>query len=297
VQGSAVTGLLLAIAASGAWGVSDFLGGLQTRRVPLPIVLAGSQVAALVVLLGLTVGQPAGFAGGSMPVGTIALAAAAGGCGVAALGLLYFVMARAGIAVVAPISAGAALISVLVGLAQGERLGLGGSLGVGLALIGTVAASGAGSRADPVGELVPMGSRAPIVLAAVGCALCAGAFFVIIRAASGFDPLAAALVNRVTGCALVLAWALGRWPELARVRQVGPLTLAAVAAVGAGDALADLCFASASTRSPLSVVTPLSSLYPAVAVLLALVILRERLRPLATVGVCSALIGVVLLGS
>ncbi|HEX2806035.1 MAG TPA: EamA family transporter [Kineosporiaceae bacterium] len=73
------------------------------------------------------------------------------------------------------------------------------------------------------------------------------------------------------------------------------MTLLAVATVGVAEALAELCFASASTRAPLSVITPLSSLSPAIAVLLALVVLRERLRPVGVAGVTCAVLGVVLL--
>jgi drug/metabolite transporter (DMT)-like permease len=285
-----VTGLLLAMAASGAWGVSDFLGGVRARTVALPVVLAGSQLTGLLVLVLALLG-PLNGAAQPVPIGDLARAAVAGGCGVTALGLLYVALARGGIALVAPISAGAALVSVLVGLTGGERLGPVAAVGVVLALAGTVAVSWSGPSSRENDRPGPA-----TVLAAVGSALCSGAFFVMIQAASRSDPLTATLVNRVTACALVLAWSLGRWPELAEVRRAGPLALVAVAAIGAGDAVAELCFASASTRAPLSVVTPLASLYPAVAVLLALVLVRERLRPVATAGVCSAVLGAVLLG-
>ena len=117
----------------------------------------------------------------------------------------------------------------------------------------------------------------------------------MLKLASATDPVAATLVNRVTACALVMVWALSRLPAMIEMRVIGPLALASVVAVGVGDAVAELCFASASTHAPLSVVTPLSSLYPAVAVLLTVAILRERVRPLAAAGVCCALVGIVLL--
>ena len=283
-------GVLLALGASGAWGLSDFLAGVRTRTMALPAVLLISQLTGTVVLT-LGVWGRAGTGSGLTPLpGTSMIwAALAGAAGVTALGLAYLAMARAGIAIVAPLAAVATALPVAFGLLQGETLTPRAVIGILFTLAGTCAA------AFPDGPGHTHWADAGGLLAAAGSALCTGAFFVLMRAASTQDPMAATLTNRACAGVLVSAWALGRWRQVAEVRRARPLALLAVGVVGIGDATAEWCFAAASTQVPLSVVSPLSSLYPAVAVLLALVVLRERLRPVGVAGVTCALIGVVLL--
>jgi len=298
-----MTGVLLALAASGAWGVSDFLAGVRARTLAMPVVLLLSQLAGLTVLLAATSGGMAAASGGRSGGSALALsgvilvtAALAGAAGAGALGLLYLAMARGGIIVVAPVAAGAAAIPVLAGLLAGESLTTRSWVGIGCALAGALCA--ALPRHDRESGQ-PVGSdRTMAALAGSGSALCSGTFFVLLRtAADAGDPFAVTLANRVCACALVAAWALGCRPDLAGVRRAKPLALLAVALVGVGDAVAELCFAAASTRVPLGVATSLASLYPAVAVLLALVVLGERLRPVGAAGIGFALAGVVLLGA
>jgi drug/metabolite transporter (DMT)-like permease len=287
-----VNGVLLALLASGAWGLSDFLGGLRTRTVALPVVLLGSQLAGLAVLaVALGTVPSAGGALTRLAGAPLLAAAVAGAAGVTALGLLYLTMARSGTATVAPISAGAAAVPVLTGLLRGEGLTGRTGAGIALALAGAVlAAGGSPGRAGAGRDVLA-------IAAGAGSALAGGTFFVLIRIATdGAGPLAATLAARVAGCALVAAWALGRWPDLRGVGAVGRWGLAGLAAVGGSDALAEVCFAGAATRAPQGVTAALSSLYPAVAVLLALVLLRERLGRRSVAGIGCALVGVVLLG-
>jgi uncharacterized membrane protein len=294
-------GLLLAVAASGAWGVSDFIAGVRSRSLAVALVLLLSQVAGLAVLAGILIAwRPQTLAVAGLPGSSMVPAALAGAAGVAALGLVYVAMSRGGIALVAPVSAISAALSTAVGLLTGERLTTHAAIGVVLALTGTLAAASPprGSRATPgIGAKARFRSYdRTAMLAAAGSAVCTSAFFILIRMAStGSDPMTATLVNRLSGCALVTAWALGRWPELRAVRKARPLALLAIGLVGAADAVAELCYAAASTRAPLSLVAPLSSLYPAVAVMLAVTLLRERPDRIGTLGVVSALAGTALL--
>jgi drug/metabolite transporter (DMT)-like permease len=291
-----VSGLLLAVGASGAWGVSDFLAGVRSRSLAVALVLLLSQLSGLAVLAGaLAVWRPQAWAVSGLAGSSLLPAALAGAAGVAALGLVYVAMSRGGIALVAPVSAIAATLSTAVGLLSGERLTTQAALGVLLALAGTVAAASP-PRPSASGAKGARTYDRTAVLAAAGSALCTGAFFILIRMASqGSDPMTATLVNRLSACALVTAWALGRWPQLREVRRARPLALLAIGLVGAADAGAELCYAAASTRAPLSLVAPLSSLYPAVAVVLAVTLLRERPDRIGTIGVVSALAGTALL--
>ena len=302
-----MTGLLLALAASCAWGLSDFLGGNRTRTTALAVVLAGSQFAGLATLGVFLVLAPGGAAASLAGLGPwpLLLAVGAGACGVTSLGLLYLAMSRRGTAVVAPVAAGAAVLPVAVALVRGESLGARGAAGIVLALAGTfLAASSSGSpgtAGSAAGTAASSGApgRDVVALAAgVGSALGSGGFLTLMRYASeAGDPLAATLANRLTACALVGAWLLGRLPDLRRTGAgtLGLGGLVAVLAVGAADAAAEVCFALASRNAPQSVVAPLSSLYPAVAVVLALVLLRERPGRRGGVGVVSAVAGVALL--
>jgi len=296
-----VTGLLLALAASCAWGLSDFLGGNRTRTTALAVVLAGSQFAGLATLGVFLVLAPGGAAASLAGLGPwpLLLAVGAGACGVTSLGLLYLAMSRRGTAVVAPVAAGAAVLPVAVALVRGESLGARGAAGIVLALAGTfLAASSSGAAGGSAGAAGSSGRDVVALAAGVGSALGSGGFLTLMRYASeAGDPLAATLANRLTACALVGAWLLGRLPDLRRTGAgtLGLGGLVAVLAVGAADAAAEVCFALASRNAPQSVVAPLSSLYPAVAVVLALVLLRERPGRRGGVGVVSAVAGVALL--
>lgn len=296
-----MTGLLLALAASCAWGLSDFLGGNRTRTTALAVVLAGSQFAGLATLGVFLVLAPGGAAASLAGLGPwpLLLAVGAGACGVTSLGLLYLAMSRRGTAVVAPVAAGAAVLPVAVALVRGESLGARGAAGIVLALAGTfLAASSSGAAGGSAGAAGSSGRDVVALAAGVGSALGSGGFLTLMRYASeAGDPLAATLANRLTACALVGAWLLGRLPDLRRTGAgtLGLGGLVAVLAVGAADAAAEVCFALASRNAPQSVVAPLSSLYPAVAVVLALVLLRERPGRRGGVGVVSAVAGVALL--
>jgi len=129
-------GLLLALGASLSWGVSDYLGGVKSRVVPLLTLIAVSQVTGLVLLGGLALAFHA------YPTGKTTLyAALAGSAGVIALAAFYRGMAIGRISIVAPISATGVVIPVAVGLARGERPGAVALAGIAFALAGVVLAS------------------------------------------------------------------------------------------------------------------------------------------------------------
>src|SRR5829696_2528502 len=124
----------LALGSSLAWGVSDFLGGVKSRNLPLFLVLLISQGAALVVLMVIVVGL-----GEPPPGGDFLLFAALAGIsetiGVAAL---YRGLAVGMMSVVAPVAATAPVVPLVVGLALGELPGTLQGAGIALAVIGIV---------------------------------------------------------------------------------------------------------------------------------------------------------------
>jgi drug/metabolite transporter (DMT)-like permease len=273
--------LALALGASVAWGGSDFVAGLASRRMPLLAVLVGSQVAGLVLLLGLLA-----ITGKAPPPGGAALAAAAAGVAeLLGFAALYKGLAIGPMSVVAPISSAAALVPVTASVLTGARPSTAAAVGMGLVLMGAALAC---SEPESGGARHP-GAILPGAALAVLAALCFGAFFVgMDSAAHEAGAVWAVALNRATSVSvLVFAVALMR-PRVG----VGRTDLAAVASVGLLDAAANAMFAFALTEGLLSTVSVVGSLYPVTTVVLAVMVLDERLAPRQAAGVAMALAGI-----
>jgi drug/metabolite transporter (DMT)-like permease len=270
-----VTAIALAFAASVAWGVGDFLGGVTSRRLATLAVLAVSEVAGWVLLAILVAGS------GDDPLGATATAAAvaAGVAGVVGLGALYQGMAVGAIGVVAPVSTLAAVIPLTYGLARGERPGAIQLFGAAAILAGVALVSR---------EPGPAGGR---VAAGVGFALLAalgfGLYFVFIDVASESSAPWAVFVSRGVASVVAVAAALSRGVMRAPVRLLPVLVV-----IGLFDAGANALLAAALNRGYTSIVSVVASLYPVVTVLLAATVLRERVAPLRAAGIGAALVGV-----
>lgn len=271
---------LLALSASLSWGVGDFLGGVKARVLPALTVLATSQPFGLAAL-----GIAVALRGTGIPGAEVAWSALAAVFGTVGLLAFYRGMAAGAISVVAPIAAIAAGIPVVWGVAvSGDHItGLQG-LGFAAALGGSVAASI---------ELRP--ERAQIA-AGVGWAaiamLCFGGYYIPMHAASTQDWLWPAFLFRCTSVTLVWTVVLAR-----RVRPTGfRAHWAALVAIGILDTAGNALYAGASsTHGLISVVSVLASLYPVVTVLLARIVLGERVQRTQDIGVVVALAGVVLI--
>jgi drug/metabolite transporter (DMT)-like permease len=211
-------------------------------------------------------------------------AALAGSAGIVALGAFYRALAIGTMSVVAPISATAAAVPVLVGLAEGERPGGLQVAGMAAALAGVILAS-----REPVEEGCPPANRAAIGLALVAAAGF-GTFFVgIDRASATAEVPWVIVVQRCCSVSLLLIATLVVRPSLPR----DGASLLVLAAVGLLDLGANGLYALATTHGLLSVVSVLGSLYPAVTVVLARFVLAERIARVQEVGVVLALAGVV----
>ena len=211
-------------------------------------------------------------------------AALAGSAGIVALGAFYRALAIGTMSVVAPISATAAAVPVLVGLAEGERPGGLQIAGMAAALAGVILAS-----REPVEEGCPPANRAAIGLALVAAAGF-GTFFVgIDRASATAEVPWVIVVQRCCSVSLLLIATLVVRPSLPR----DGASLLVLAAVGLLDLGANGLYALATTHGLLSVVSVLGSLYPAVTVVLARFVLAERIARVQEVGVVLALAGVI----
>jgi drug/metabolite transporter (DMT)-like permease len=276
----------LALGASVAWGGSDFAAGLASRKLPLLAVLLGSQAAGLMLLLGLLA-----VSGDAPPPTSGALAAVAAGV-VELIGFaaLYKALAIGPMSVVAPISSAAAIVPVTASVAAGERPATAVALGMGLALVGAALACAERGDDDPrrVGRLVPGAALALV------SALCFGAFFVAMNAATDeAGPVWAVALNRSTSVAVLLVAVAIVRPRVG-VRRAD---LAAVASVGVLDGAANALFAFALTQGLTSTVSVLGSLYPVTTVVLAVLLLDERIARRQAAGLTTVLAGIALVSA
>lgn len=270
---------LIALAGAFAYGCSDFIGGVASRRSSVwPVALlacTGAFLGGLVLTL-VEPGHPhaADFWWGG-------LAGIGSGAGTA---FLYRGLASGRMGVVAPISAvGAVVLPVVVGVLGGDRPAAVAWIGIVLALPGIwLVSREAETHPDDDPQL---GGVVDGLLAGVGF----GAMFAAIGqvpAASGYGPLAlnqAVSMVAVVACCLVLG---GDPRPTRRVELLGLLG-------GLLATLAALCFLIARHHGLLSIAAVLTSLYPATTVLLASVVLRERIHRAQRWGLALCIITVV----
>jgi drug/metabolite transporter (DMT)-like permease len=283
--------LLLAIGSAVLYGAADFTGGLVSRRtatIPVVIISQASGLGLLLLILPLL--PDASVSRSDLLWG--AGAGLAGGVGVA---LLYRALAIGRMSVVAPTTAVCAVvIPVAVSLLLGERPAPLAVLGILLGIVSIVLVSRHQPATPPQGVAEESVRGRPTGL---GTALISGVaigFFLLTlaqtRAEAGLWPLVAA---RLLSVSLFVAVAMGGRRSLRM--PAGPATLALVG--GVIDVLANVLYLLAAQRGPLSLVVTLSSLYPASTVLLARVVLAERLNLWQLSGVGCALAAIVLIVS
>jgi drug/metabolite transporter (DMT)-like permease len=181
-----------------------------------------------------------------------------------------------------------AVVPVVVGIATGDRPDALQLIGMAVALAGAVLASREPDEQGRGGAKLAAG----VLLAAVS-AFAWGWFFLALDAASDGGPVWASLVNRTTSLALLVGAALILRPPLRAARP----HLAALAVAGTLDVSANLLFAAATTKGLVSLVSVGGSLYPVVTVLLARVLLKERVHRVQEAGVVAALGGLVLIAA
>ena len=282
---------LLAIGSAVLYGAADFTGGLTTRRAStIPVVLISQATGLALLTVILPVLPHASPARADLLWG--AAAGLTGGIGVA---LLYHALAIGTMAVVAPTTAVCAVvIPVVVSVLLGERpvpLAVAG-IALGIVSIVLVSQQQGGTQAQSAAPTSPRSRRSGL-----GTALASGiaiGFFLLSFAQTGSDagmwPL---LVARLVSVSLfaIMAIAGGR-----SIRMPAPVTALAILA-GAMDMLANALYLLATRQGALSIVVTLSSLYPASTVLLARIVLGERLQPWQITGVGCALAAVVLIVS
>lgn len=276
-------GVLFGLCSAIAYGASDFLAGVAGRKVSSQLVAALSQpiglVTAIVAVLALRDGNPT--------VTLLAWGACAGvGSGVGTLAL-YHGLAVGRMSVVAPISAVlAAALPAVVGLSTGDHLRWWGLMGLVLAFPAIALVSRQPAAADS-------GHRAGVVDGIVAGAGFGVLFICLAKAgtSAGAWPLVPA---QIVAIATVVGFGVrGMALRASEVRATIPAALA----VGSLGGAANLLFLAATGRGQLAVVAVLTSLYPAVTVLLARTVLHESWARVQAVGLVLAVLAVGLISA
>ena len=277
-------GMTLALAASLAWGCSDFLGGLTSRRIAAIAVVFLSQATAIAVFAVIMVARAEGPPDSDFWL----LSAASGLCEAVALAAFYRGLSLGAMGVVAPIASCAALVPVVWGVATGEA-----PTGPQFAAIAVVMVGALLVSREPSGERSGSGLAAGAGRAAVA-ALGFGIFYVTIaEATERANPVWAVFFNRLVLVALLAgAVAVTR----ARLPRLDARLALPIVAIGVLDVGASTIYATATGHGLLAVVGVLGSLYPVVTVVLARVFLQERLVLGQRLGAGLVILGVVLLG-
>jgi drug/metabolite transporter (DMT)-like permease len=273
--------LILSLCSAVAYGLSDFTGGILTRRASAWAVAATSQAAATLLALWLWIATE------GEPDATDLLWGALAGIGSGAGNvLIYRGLAIGRMTVVAPLSAiAAATLPVLVGLTSGERPGRLPIFGVVAALPAIWLVSGGSSglsgakRVDLINGL----------LAGLGFGLQFSALGQVPEQA-GLAPLAISQAVSVVTIVMGAQALSAPWIPRDRFSRLG-----VVAGLFAG--IATICFQFAAQGGMLTIAAVVTSLYPAVTVLLAALVLRERVGQAQGVGLVLAAIAVALIAS
>lgn len=295
---SSVVSLLSAF----VFGAADFLGGLAAKRISS---LLATAVAALSGLVGLITLYP--VIGGEWAAHDVVWGAISGVSGAIAIALLYASLAIGPMSILSPLTAViAAIVPMVWGLTNGESFGWIGSLALGLALVAVVL----------VGFVPEEGAVRPSIRGlamASGSGIAIGGFFIAIGQTSDESGIVPLIVNRGTNAMLMLVTlALLTVVRVLRNRQAAGTivhtepheglvttrrrfdralkTGVAIAALGGVvDVIANMLILLGMRLGDLTVAAVLSSLYPAGTILLAAIVLKERIAPVQWLGLALGL--------
>ena len=301
--------VVIGLVAALIFGAADFLGGMATKRMSALRVTAITAAAGLVVLLAA---MP--FIGGEWSWNAVLLGALSGVTGAAAISLLYASLAIGPMSILSPLTAVvSALLPMLVGQVRGERFLFIGYVAIGVALIAVV-------LVGFVPEKDAVRPSAKALAMAVGSGTMIGAFMIIIDATPDDSGLVPLILNRAVNAAIMVTViggvALVSWQRRARLESsvftaYGPATAAGpgasdrfgrmrmdgwrgavLLAVAGGviDAFANALLLLGLRLGELTVMSVLTALYPAGTIILAAIVLRERIARVQIVGLVLALV-------
>jgi drug/metabolite transporter (DMT)-like permease len=270
------------------FGGADFLGGIASRRMPSIRVTAIATFAGFVLLVAVIP-----FTGGDWTVRSVLLGSLAGVSGAVAISLLYACLAIGPMSILSPLTAVvSAIVPVTVALIGGEQLQPIGYFALGIALIAVVL----------VGFVPEKGAVRPAlrgVLMAIGSGIAIGIFLIVMHLTPDNSGLVPLVLNRgvesvimfaVIGIlALVGMRARRREPLQAQPSRSWRPGLRLAIACGVVDVIANAGLLIALHLGQLSVIAVLTALYPIGTIVLAAIVLKERIAPVQYVGLALAI--------
>ena len=271
--------LILAFLSSVVWGTSDFMAGNMSRRFKPIAVLGGSQIFGGILAVGFAIGTHHWDIHNHS---AMIWGLSAGLLGLVGLIAFYSALSTGQMGIVSPISSIGVVIPLTIGLLHGDSPSVGQKIGIAIAILGVVLASGP--------ELQSKASAKPVLLALVAAVTFGICVFCMAQGGKAGNPAMTIATMRIVQNAVLITVALS-------FRSIGglrPVNIPLLAAIGFTDAGANLLFAFAAARSDglLSIVSVLGSLFPVVTVILAWQILKERLLPAQYIGIVCTIIGV-----
>ena len=270
---------LLALFSSLLWGTSDFYGGKLSKKHPALAVTGASQAIGLVIGVTIVLVSTSWIKPDLSWEGYFLPGIMAGSLGFIGLVAFYSGLATGRMGVVAPISAMSVLIPITIAFINGEQPTSLQILGMSIALLGAVCASGP--------EIKGGLAVRPIILAVIAACGFGGAVTFI---AKGSATSALMTMTTMRFTTFVVALFL-----FARFRSVGGLSkkdLPILILIGGADFAGNLLLGVATTKGLVSVAVVLGALYPIITALLAYKFLNEILHKIQYLGIAFAITGV-----
>ena len=270
---------LLALFSSLLWGTSDFYGGKLSKKHPALAVTGASQAIGLVIGVTIVLVSTSWIKPDLSWEGYFLPGVMAGSLGFIGLVAFYSGLATGRMGVVAPISAMSVLIPITIAFINGEQPTSLQILGMSIALLGAVCASGP--------EIKGGLAVRPIILAVIAACGFGGAVTFI---AKGSATSALMTMTTMRFTTFVVALFL-----FARFRSVGGLSkkdLPILILIGGADFAGNLLLGVATTKGLVSVAVVLGALYPIITALLAYKFLNEILHKIQYLGIAFAITGV-----
>ncbi|WP_426516496.1 EamA family transporter [Diaminobutyricibacter sp. McL0618] len=280
-----VLGLLGAL----VYGSADFLGGLAAKRISAVRAAGLSALSGLVVLLVLLA-----VFGAHWSPSAVLWGALSGVAGAVALSLLYASLAIGPMSILSPLTAVvSAVVPLTWGVLHGERFAPLGWVGLGLALVAVVL----------VGFIPERGAVRPRprgLVMGVGAGAFIGVFLILLDQTPDDSGLAPLVLNRAVNATIMFATVGVIWLASRRRRRLADATgapraagwrpgLPLAIAGGAVDACANILLLVGLRIGNLSVMSVLTALYPAGTIILAAIVLKERIAPIQWIGLVLAL--------
>lgn len=273
----------LALASATSFGISDFVGGVASRRVAALRVLLVSTPVSMVML-----GVLAMIGGGRITTAAVVLGMLGGLSQALGIWWFYAAMAAGPISVVSPLAAVVdASVPVCVGRVLGERPGLLASAGIAVALGAVVLISWHAGDDAVKRQALTRG----VIWLTIASGVALGLNFVFLDRTPSDAGLWPLLFAR--GAATILVVAVAAMSRNLRVPTGKPLRLALLIALL--DTAANVTMLFALQLSLLSLASVVISLYPAATVILAVAVLRERVRPRQVAGMVLAAVAVAMI--